>query len=224
MKILGLDTSSINNFAIGFSDNKKIIELNFSNFENTDGYLTYSINSIAEIYNIKLSEVDYFACGVGPGSFTGLRIGLSIIKTLAWASKKKVVPVSSLELLAASFEIKKDATIVPLLDARAGKIFTSVFENGNRLTNDLDIFPENLLSFIKTDKVCFIGEGINRYREILEKINITKEFYPEVNIKGSAIIKKAKEIIEKYPERLIDAGSLEPEYLRKSEAELNLIK
>ncbi|MEJ5283931.1 MAG: tRNA (adenosine(37)-N6)-threonylcarbamoyltransferase complex dimerization subunit type 1 TsaB [Brevinematia bacterium] len=224
MKILGLDTSSINNFAIGFSDDNRTMELNFSNFENTDEYLTYSINSIAEIYNIKLSEVDYFAAGVGPGSFTGLRIGLSIIKTLAWASKKKVVPVSSLELLVASFETKTDGLIVPVLDARAGKIFTSIFENGERVSEDLDIFPEELSNFLKKDKVCFIGEGVNRYIEKLDKINITKDFYPEIRIKGNAIIKKAKEIIEKHPERIMDASSLEPEYLRKSEAELNLMK
>ncbi|MCX7820129.1 MAG: tRNA (adenosine(37)-N6)-threonylcarbamoyltransferase complex dimerization subunit type 1 TsaB [Brevinematales bacterium] len=224
MKILGLDTSSIKNFAIGLLNDQKIVELNFKNFDNTDEYISYSINQLVETFNFKLSEIDFFAVGIGPGSFTGLRIGLSIIKTLAWAAKKKVIPISSLELLASSFEIKTDGLISPILDARTGKIFTSIFKNNRRLTEDLDISPEELSHLIKEEPVFFIGEGIEKYREKLEKFPYKKHFYPEITVKGSKIIEKAKEIIENSPEKLIDAQYLEPQYLRKSEAELNLTK
>ncbi len=226
MKILGLDTSSINNFSMGFLDNDKIIELNFTNFDNTDEYITHSINSIVEIYNISLKEIDLFAVGIGPGSFTGLRIGLSVIKTFAWAAKKNIIPISSLELLANSFEIKNNEIVIPILDARREKIFTSIFKNNRRLTEDMDITIDELISFLKVEneEIYFIGEGIKKYKEKLEVIPYKKHFYPDINIKGATIIKKAKETIEKHPEKLIDATTLEPKYLRKSEAELNLIK
>ncbi len=131
MKILGIDTSSGKNFAIGLYNDGKILELNFSNFDNTDSFITYALKSACEILEIELNNIDYFAAGVGPGSFTGLRIGVTIIKTLAWATKRNVIPISSLELLISSLDkelIDEKSILVPVVDARTGKLFCAIFD------------------------------------------------------------------------------------------------
>ncbi len=226
MKILGIDTSSGKNFAIGLYNDGKILELNFSNFDNTDSFITYALKSACEILEIELNNIDYFAAGVGPGSFTGLRIGVTIIKTLAWATKRNVIPISSLELLISSLDkelIDEKSILVPVVDARTGKLFCAIFDKEKRLTEDMDIHPQELKVLIEDsiknyNKVIFVGNGFLKYRDTFKNIEAT--FLPEFNIKGSAICKKALEIITLSKESLISAEELEPKYLRKSEAEI----
>ncbi len=224
MNILGLDTSSVNNFALGLYFDDKFLELNFNNFENTDEYLVYSIKSILDISRIDIKNIDYFACGIGPGSFTGLRIGLSIIKALSIASDKKIVPISSLELLSLSVDCEKDELIVPIIDARSGKVFTAIFKNGERLSLDMDIKLDELTNIINKNyngfRIKLIGENIDKYS--LEEIKADKVILNEVKIRGILIVKKAKKMIED-GFNLINSNELEPKYLRKSEAELKFL-
>jgi len=229
MKILGIDTSSGKNFAIGIYDKERFVELNFSNFDNTDGFITFALKSLAKIINIDLQEVDYFAVGIGPGSFTGLRIGITIVKTMAWAIRRKIVPISSLDLIVHSLEdgyIDETNIIVPTIDARTGKLFSAIFDSKkNRLTEYLDIEPNELNKTIKNHaakhhKITFIGEGFLRYKDVFKNLN--SNIIPEITIRGKAICKEALKIISSTKEKLVSPEELEPNYLRKSEAELNL--
>ncbi|MGC8766044.1 MAG: tRNA (adenosine(37)-N6)-threonylcarbamoyltransferase complex dimerization subunit type 1 TsaB [Brevinematia bacterium] len=230
MKILGIDTSSTKNFSIGLLDNDKIIETNFLDFGNTDEYITFAIDSIQKMLGLDLKTIDYFTVGIGPGSFTGLRIGVTIIKTLAWAAGKNVIPLSSLELLVYSYEerLSSEKTVfIPVIDSRTGRVFSAILDGKKRVSEDMDIAPEKLVGMI--NKLCgnykravFLGDGLLKYKEIFDKADFqNKIFLPEANIKGNAICKKAIETL-KLKNNTIPPEVLEPNYLRKSEAEIKL--
>lgn len=170
MKVLAMDTSTREG-SIALLDDYNLIAEYF-----TDITLTHServfpmILSILELTGLRLDEIDGFAIGIGPGSFTGLRVGVSIIKGLAFATDKPVVSVSTLDALAMNISFSP-YLISPILDAKRGEIYTALYrwDNGiKRLTEDMLIEPENFIRNIK-EKVIFVGEGLNTYEDFLKK-------------------------------------------------------
>lgn len=109
-----------------------------------------------------LSEVDVFACTVGPGSFTGVRLGVEAAKAMAHALSKKVVPVDSLEAFAEGHR-HFDGLILPMQDARAGQVYAALFEGGTlkRLTEDMPVKLEDMLEKAAADgrRVLLTGDG-----------------------------------------------------------------
>lgn len=110
------------------------------------------IEDCAKEAKLKLSELDGFAVSIGPGSFTGLRIGVTTVKTLAWALKKQVLPVSTLEVIAQGVSEGKQPIFL-LMDARKGRVYTASFrpdgEGGlQRLSPDRLMTPEEALKEI----------------------------------------------------------------------------
>lgn len=75
-------------------------------------------------------EINLFVCATGPGSFTGIRIGIAAVKTMAWALNKPAVGVSSLEVLAAAFP---DSLVCSAIDARGGRVFSALYDSGDNL-------------------------------------------------------------------------------------------
>lgn len=120
---------------------------------------------------LRMAELDGFALSIGPGSFTGLRVGVVTAKTLAWALKRPVLPVSSLEVLARNLE-DSPCDVIPFVDARKGNLYVSSFSpNGRgslkRVAPDELLRPEEALERIRPP-AAVVGDGLNRYGLLLD--------------------------------------------------------
>jgi tRNA threonylcarbamoyladenosine biosynthesis protein TsaB len=170
----------------------------------------------------QLSEIDLFAVAHGPGSFTGLRIGLSTVKGLGWGTGKPAVGVSTLEAMAWNgLCAPKDAVVCPAMDARRGQLYNALFSCANgrpeRLCPDRAIaageLAEELLALGKT--VYVTGDGAELCFNALEGRGVPAFLSPELARSQSAW-GVAMASMDKVPQ---PAAALLPVYLRLSQAE-----
>lgn len=171
MKLLGIETSSPS-FSVAVSEGPKILTtLQGEGQGRPSSLLTDLIQQSLEKAGLKLPELDGFAISIGPGSFTGLRVGVMTVKTLAWALKKPVLPISSLEVLAhGAGGVNSAPNIHLFLDARKGNVYWAHFRrNGEelqRMSPDELLRPEEALGRIKPP-VLMVGDGLRRYAEVI---------------------------------------------------------
>lgn len=120
------------------------------------------------------ADLDAIAVGVGPGMFTGLRIGIATARGLARGSGLPLRPVSSLAALAAGIEAPLR---LPLIDARRGEVFGALYEGDERVWPPVAIAPEELVRRLRDDGFTPLaaGDGSVRFREVLEKAGIQVE-------------------------------------------------
>lgn len=169
---------------------------------------------------LKLSDVDLIAVAHGPGSFTGIRIGVSMVKGLAWAAEKPCVGVSTLEALA-WHGVATGGYVCPVMDARRNQVYNAIFriENGRpvRLTEDRPIALEELAEEIKAlDAPMFlVGDGAELTEKFLREQGLACTVAPE-NLRWQSAWGVAMAAMDKEPG---DADSLLPVYLRLSQAE-----
>ena len=175
---------------------------------------------------LNLSDLDGFAVTRGPGSFTGLRIGISTIKGLALASEKPVVGVSSLETLALQMSYSRDL-ICPILDAHRGEVYFSRYRflNGHlkKQTKECVAPPDKAVEDLN-ESCLFVGNGALLYKEmILEKMGKSASFAPMIQhtIRASTMAYLSMAKFEKNDTD--DIEKILPYYIRKSDAELNLM-
>jgi len=228
MNVLGVDTSFLSDTSIGlyFSEDNQL-EINLRIPLSQEEKLLFSINSALEIINGKIEEIELFSIGIGPGSFTGLRIGISVVKALAWSLSKPVVGISSLELLSHSIPqeiVDADSLVIPVVDARMNKVFVALFNKDGRIMKDMDIRPDEVVEIVKKrkeKKFIFIGDGINKYEGVFLNIdNKEKIMLKDGIIRGITICQLG---IREYSKRgASEVKTLSPAYLRKSEAEEKL--
>jgi tRNA threonylcarbamoyladenosine biosynthesis protein TsaB len=223
MKILALDTAT-KSCSVALTDNGAIsAELTTLKDQTHSKHLMDLIHSVFEIAGFGVRDVDGFAVTIGPGSFTGLRIGISTIKGLAHAVEKPVVGISSLKALAWQCD-DQNHFIYPFLDARKGEVYWATYRfEGGRLVQKAAArasAPEAALENIKTPCV-FIGNGARLYRDrIKSKLGYFAHFVPKDKdiLRASSI---ALLSVERFNARDTDeAAGLIPHYIRKSDAEL----
>ncbi|HKZ46929.1 MAG TPA: tRNA (adenosine(37)-N6)-threonylcarbamoyltransferase complex dimerization subunit type 1 TsaB, partial [Thermodesulfobacteriota bacterium] len=152
MKILAIDTSASSGSIALLEDDQVIAELTTCTQKTHVERLLPLIKTLLSSINTKIEDVDGFALTTGPGSFTGLRIGLATIKGLAWSLNKPVVGVSTLEALAMNIPYS-DKPICPILDARKKEVYAGIYKcNDNGPTcimDDATISPQLLIERIK---------------------------------------------------------------------------
>ena len=169
---------------------------------------------------LKLSDVDLIAVAHGPGSFTGIRIGVSMVKGLAWAGDKSCVGVSTLEALA-WHGVAAGGYVCPVMDARRNQVYNAIFkiENGKpvRVTEDRPIALSELAEEIRAigEPMFLVGDGTEITEKYLHEQGLACTAAPE-NLRwqsawGVAMAAQGKEAG--------DADSLLPVYLRLSQAE-----
>lgn len=223
--VLGIDTSFLADTSVGlyFSD-KERLELNLSQPLSQEQKLFAALDTLLASLSREINEIDLIAVGLGPGSFTGLRIGISAARALSYALKKPIIGLSSLELLVSSVfpaGIDADTLAVPVLDARMKRVFTALYGRTGRLTPDLDITPEALAEQMLQHKYresVVMGDGTDMVKDALTKALGTRvRFMPAARISGQAVCSLALEKLKTSPP--LDLVHAEPVYLRKSEAE-----
>ena len=169
---------------------------------------------------LKLSDVDLIAVAHGPGSFTGIRIGVSMVKGLAWAGEKPCVGVSTLEALA-WHGLAAGGYVCPVMDARRNQVYNAIFkiENGRpvRVTEDRPIALSELAEEIRAlDAPMFlVGDGAELTEKYLSEQGLACTVAPE-NLRWQSAWGVAMAAMDKQPG---DADSLLPVYLRLSQAE-----
>jgi tRNA threonylcarbamoyladenosine biosynthesis protein TsaB len=230
MNILSLDTTSQTLSLAITSGLAPVAELSLYTEKNHSERLMPLVDSALRGAGMDISDIDYFACSVGPGSFTGLRIGVSTVKGLAYATGKKVVPVSSLDALCENIGATKH-DICPLIDARKSEVFGAFYskidtKQGETVikSEEFNIKPNDLVTKIKR-KTVFLGNGATLYRELIESSLHGRAIFvpPEQNyIKALNISRLAVRKIE--AGGAIDPADLLPVYIRESDAVLNLQK
>ena len=202
--ILVIDTSS-SNVTVSIVDNNKIV-YNFSKKVDNDiasKILPIIDNGFKEA-NLDIKSVEKILVVNGPGSFTGIRIGVTVAKTIGWALNINVVPISSLELMATT-ESNKDY-IVPLIDARRGNVYAGIYDK------DLNVVME--------DKLVSLDE-------IKEQDNSDCYFvsYDMLPIDTEKPVIDVLKVVNKHMnDEGISAHSLKPKYLKLTEAEENRLK
>lgn len=226
MRILAVDTATTS-CSVAIVDKTYLLsEFTLSKEETHSKHLMDMIKAALTMSGLNLSDLDGFAVTRGPGSFTGLRIGISTIKGLALASEKPVVGVSSLETLALQMSYSRDL-ICPILDARRGEVYFSRYRflNGHlkKQTKERVAPPDKAVEDLN-ESCLFVGNGALLYKEIiLEKMGKSASFAPMIQntIRASTMAYLSMAKFEKNDTD--DIEKILPYYIRKSDAELNLM-
>lgn len=225
MKILAIDTSN-QVMSVAVIDNQVIIGEITTNIKgNHSERLMPAIDQLMQEVHWKPEELDRIAVAKGPGSYTGLRIGVTIAKTLAWTLNKELVGISSLEVLAGNCQETTDL-LIPLMDARRSNIYTGLYQwqNGDLCQVEIDhhtsatSWAEFLANNYQTETVQLVGGDWKLYEETFKsvfgerlKIAAPKDQLPRASVLG--LLAEAAEPV--------DPHTFLPDYLKLAEAEEN---
>ncbi len=227
MKVFAIDTSTRSGSVAVVDDTKVVWESLFDTGVTHSELLLPSVKGILDLAGVSFDEMDVLALTLGPGSFTGVRIGVSTVKGFALVLGKPVVGVSTLEALASNFP-GCAYTVVPLLDARKGEVYSAEFRWEGcdlvRVSGDRVIPPEVLLDEID-GPTLFVGDGTAKYGELIrERLGGCAILAPPESslVRASVVARMAQRKYEKGD--VLDADTFTPTYLRRSEAEINLEK
>ena len=171
-----------------------------------------------------VKDIDLFAITNGPGSFTGVRIGIASVKGMADATKKKCVAVSTLETIAEPLK-NEDCIACAVMDARCNQVYTAIFDGKNRLCEDKAILIDELGEELKqyNKPIIFIGDGAELcYNKLCDTLTNSKLADEDIRFVHASSICRLAEIKIKNDEELIDSEKLVPFYLRLPQAEREL--
>jgi tRNA threonylcarbamoyladenosine biosynthesis protein TsaB len=163
--ILSLETST-KVFSLAVSQDDRILRYrNIRTARILESSIIPSIDKLLSSCHLSLEKIDAIAIGLGPGSFTSLRVGLSTVKALAMAAGKKIVGVGSLDVIAFGVSGQKADEICVLLDARRGKVYAAIYDPLlNRKTEYLLTTIEDVLDRVQ-GTTLFTGDAIALYKE-----------------------------------------------------------
>ena len=221
MNLLCVDSSGTT-LAVAVMNDKEVL----ASF-NEDTGLTHSCTLMPKIIEmlkksgLELSDIDYFVCVNGPGSFTGLRIGGAAMKALCHAMDKKMVAVSSLDSLMHNIE-NFDGLICPMIDARRKEVYGALYENGEKILEDCGIYLDELFEIIKkkNKNVIFLGDGAVNYKDyIKEKLSDISFFAPYDKNLSNAVSAGKAALLKIEEGKVLSYRDFELSYLKPSQPE-----
>lgn len=166
MKVLGIDTTT-KFLCLGIYGDNKIYEYNLEVGRSLSALLTQTIKRVLDTLGWQTSDIDYFACGLGPGSFTGTRTGLSAIKGLSWTTNKPIIGISTLDILARNVT-DTDKQIIPVIDAKRNSIYCAVYKNKNgrmnRIKSYMLLSEKEFLKYAAPNSVI-LGDAVSLYKD-----------------------------------------------------------
>ncbi|MBU8881295.1 tRNA (adenosine(37)-N6)-threonylcarbamoyltransferase complex dimerization subunit type 1 TsaB [Bacillus sp. FJAT-29790] len=227
MKVLSIDTS---NYTLGIAliDGDQVIGEYITNIKkNHSVRVMPAIETLMSDCDITPADLSKIVVAKGPGSYTGVRIGVTIAKTLAWTLNIPLAGVSSLEVSAATAGRYFEGVISPLFDARRGQIYTGLyqFRQGKIYTikKDLLLLSKDWAAELKgqREKVLFIGNDLPLHQSILKEILGDQAVFAEITEQNPRPAELALLGREKEAEEI---HSFVPNYIRLAEAEANWIK
>jgi tRNA threonylcarbamoyladenosine biosynthesis protein TsaB len=224
MNVLGVETSTLVGSVAVASEEGLIGEYTLNVGLTHTERLLPAIDQLLQGLAIPFSDIDALAISLGPGSFTGLRIGISTIKGLSFASEKPVVGIPTLDALAHHIQ-GSESLICPMLDARKKEVFAALYRRNRadglqKLTAYLATAPDKLLRDLD-EEVVFLGDGSRVYRSLIEASLGSRAAFapPHLNHPRAATVAfLGMEELKKGNATSLD--TLTPIYVRPSEAEL----
>lgn len=241
MKILAIDTSSKNASVAIFENQNTILELNNNDEKTHSQKLMNMIDDAFKKTNLSLDDINLISCCLGPGSFTGVRIGIATCKAFSDSKNIPTVGISSLEALA--HNLNENGLICSLINANNGNLYAGFFEivnnqtvkskltfltlknsNGEITLNPLrDFIMENDEILLNYSNIYFTGDGAILYKDLINKLILQKFKITVCENNNSTGISLGKIGYTKYKKgEYGDSSFLSPIYLRKSQAELAL--
>ena len=223
MKILAIDTS---NFVLGISilDDGKVIGEYITNLKKNHSLRAMpAIEQLMKECNVSPKQLSKIVVAKGPGSYTGVRIGVTIAKTLAWTLKIPLVGVSSLEVLAASVGRYFNGFVSPLFDARRGQIYTGLYQfsaENEVVKEDQLILTKDWIQLLEPfeQPILFVGNDLPIHQEVLKNelgelaiLADTVDFNPRPSVLAVLGAERDGEDIHHFT----------PNYIRMAEAEAN---
>ena len=229
MKVLGIDTSTSCGSLGIIDDDAVVAEYALLRDETHSTRLVPAIQALLKEARLDLDEIDGIAISLGPGSFTGLRVGLSAVKGLALAAERPVVGIPTLDALASNLPFTP-YVICPLVDARKGEVYTALYKDGEggrieQLTPYQVLAPLDLLEKIPPQETIFLGDGVEAYGELIEERLGAKALFAPPHLRflrGSTVAEIGLQRFKKGENDNI--SSLVPIYVRPSDAEIKRTK
>lgn len=221
MLVLAIDTATKIASVALYDDKIGVVgEINLYVKLNHSNVIMTAIDNLFKMTNLKIQDVDKVAVTLGPGSFTGIRIGVAIAKGLVFGTDKKIVGINELDVIAYNAEGREEI-IVPLIDARKERVYASSYifekEKLKRLTDYVNSDLEDILKELEGKKAIFIGDGAIAYKNIIEeKLKENAFVFSKTSSIPRAVV-AAKLACEKEGDNLY---TLEPYYVNKSQAEI----
>ncbi|WP_028855293.1 tRNA (adenosine(37)-N6)-threonylcarbamoyltransferase complex dimerization subunit type 1 TsaB [Psychrilyobacter atlanticus] len=220
MVVLGIDASTkTGSVALYDSEIGILSEINANIRLNHSDSLMSIVDMVFDLAKLKPKDIDRVAVSIGPGSFTGIRVGVGTAKGLAYSIGCDIVGVNELDILARTIS-QTSNKIMSLIDARKGRVYYSVYEyNGDKIENVSHYGAEELkliLEGYKDEKITFTGDGSIVYKEIIDEVMGENAIY---NLKSNSMVRAgimAEMAVEKDADNLY---TLEPYYISKTQAE-----
>jgi len=223
MLILAVDTTTPSGSVALLDDDALLGEANVESAATHSARLLRSVDFLLGAHGRDVQDVDAFAVAVGPGSFTGIRIGIGAVKSLAFASGKPAAPVSTLLALAAKLASEGGRLVCPLLDAKKEEIYAGLFEARKaglaELISQGAYGPDEFFARLPPRRViAFAGSGLAVYRaKLLPYVRDKARFPRRSSFIAAEVGRIGKEMI--LEGKGVGAASLEPLYFRRSQAE-----
>mgnify|MGYP005990089933 CR=1 FL=1 len=211
--ILNIETST-KNCSVSLAKNGSILvlkEINNGSYSHAEVLHPFIVDVLKEA-KITTEQIDAVAVSKGPGSYTGLRIGVSAAKGLCFAFDKPLISINTLESLSHSVSIKK-GFVIPMLDARRMEVYSAIYDKNHQQIREIkaEVIDENsFIDVLEKNKVCFLGDGANKCKEIITHKNavFVDDKFPSAN-------EMAKLSYDKYKKNDIeDVAYFEPFYLK----------
>lgn len=230
MRILAIESATVI-ASCAISENNVILgEYSLGHKKTHSEKLMPLIEKLLEDMEMKIQDIDVIAISEGPGSYTGLRIGAAIGKSLAYAINVPIANVPTMKSLAANI-YSTDKYIVPVMDAKSGRVYAGIYKwENNRLVTVKEQFPTNINELLEilnqsSEPIILSGDGSENYKNIFEESLKTEHvFSPNqfnyLRASSSACLGYSMAINGD----TIKASEFAPKYLRLSQAERNQIK
>lgn len=230
MRILGIETATASQSVALMEDQQLLAEAAWSGAGSRGGKLLPMIDSVLREAGVAPSAIEAIAVSVGPGSFTGVRVGLATAKGMVLGTHAVLIGVSTLEALAAEYARRK-AIVCALLDAGRGEVYAGLYQYTDAELEQLS--PEAVLSpeaiavqvlALTAGEIHLIGDGVARYRERLE---VAFQGRARVTDEGCNAVPRAALVARLAFRQLQKAGGtglereVMPVYLRRAEADMN---
>jgi len=211
--ILSIETSTTN-CSVSLSKQGETLVLkedNNSNYSHAESLHVF-IDEVLKAANIKKTAVNAIAVSKGPGSYTGLRIGVSAAKGLSYALDIPLISVSTLKALAHKVDINQ-GVIIPMLDARRLEVYSAIYDSSYHLVRGIEaqILDENSFSkHLKQGKVYFVGNGVEKTKTLIQHPNaiFIEDKLPSAKEMGALAYEKYKK------SDIEDVAYFEPFYLK----------
>ncbi|MCR4723550.1 MAG: tRNA (adenosine(37)-N6)-threonylcarbamoyltransferase complex dimerization subunit type 1 TsaB [Eubacteriales bacterium] len=231
MKILAIDTSTIAASAAVMDENKLCGEFMTDLKLKHSEKLMFLIDGLLDNLRMNINDIDAFACGRGPGSFTGLRIAAAAVKGLAQPGNKPIIGVSSLAACAYAQISRENEFIIPIFDAQREEVYTGIYAHDRTgfscITPDCIRNAEEYFTTLEErgGKYVFCGDGVLKYMERI-KIQLGEKAAFSGNEllmpRASMVASLALQQYEKG--QYDDYGTFMPEYIRGTDAQVFIKK